>query len=57
MHWPTREDDVLDIILASKEGVVEDVRAGSSPDCRDHEMVELRFLNRAQDKSRSQPQT
>lgn len=57
MHWPTQEDGVLDIILASKEEVVEDVRAGSSPDCRDHEMVELTFLSRAQGKSRSQPQT
>ena len=41
---PTRRDVLLNLILTNKEGLVEDVRAGGSLGCSDHEMVEFRIL-------------
>jgi len=41
---PTRKGSLLDLVLTNKEGLVEDVKAGGSLGCSDHEMVELRIL-------------
>jgi len=35
---------LLDLVLTNKEGQVEDVKAGGSLGCSDHEMVEFRIL-------------
>ena len=35
---------LLDLILTNKEGLAEEVKAGSSLSCSDHEMVEFRIL-------------
>ena len=39
-----RASVLLDLALTNKEGLVEDVKAGGSLDCGDHEMVEFRIL-------------
>jgi len=36
---------LLDLVLTNKEGLVEDVKAGGSLGCSDHEMVEIRILS------------
>jgi len=41
---PTRKSALLDLVLTNKEGLVEDVKAGGSLSCSDHEMVEFRIL-------------
>ena len=41
----TRRSSLLDIVLTNKEGPVEDVKAGGSLSCSDHEMVEFRILS------------
>ncbi|GAB0205364.1 hypothetical protein GRJ2_003002000 [Grus japonensis] len=41
---PTRRGVLLDLVLTNKEGLVEDVKAGGSLGCSDHEMVEFRNL-------------
>jgi len=43
---PTRRDMLLDLVLSNKEGLVEDVKAGGSLSCSDHEMVNFRILCR-----------
>jgi len=42
---PTRKVVLLDLLLTNTEGPVEDVKAGGSLGCRDHEMVEFRNLH------------
>jgi len=41
---PTRRGTLLDPVLTNKEGLVEDVKAGDSLVCSDHEMVNFRIL-------------
>jgi len=41
---PTRRGALLDLVLTNKEGLVEDVKAGDSLGCSDHEMVGFRIL-------------
>jgi len=41
---PRRRGMLLDLVLTNKEGLVEDVKAGDSLGCSDHEMVEFRIL-------------
>ena len=41
---PMRRDELLDLILTTKEGLVEDVRVGCTLGCSDHEMVEFKIL-------------
>ena len=41
---PTKRGALLDLVLTKKEGLVEDVKAGGSLGCSDHEMVEFRIL-------------
>jgi len=41
---PTRKGALLHLVLANKEGLVEDVKAGGRLGCSDHEMVEFRIL-------------
>lgn len=36
----------MDLVLKKQEELVEDVKAGGSLGCRDHEMVEIRILHR-----------
>jgi len=43
---PTRKCALLDLVLTNKEGLVEDVKAGGSLGCSDHEMVNFRILYR-----------
>ena len=40
-----RRDVLLDIVLTKQEGLVEEVKAGGSLGCTDHEMVEFRILH------------
>jgi len=42
---PTRKGALLDLVLANKEGLVEDVKVGGRLGCSDHEMVEFRILH------------
>jgi len=41
---PMRTGALLDLVLMNKEGLVEDVKAGGSRSCSDHEMVKFRIL-------------
>ena len=41
---PTRKGALLDLVLMSKEGLVEDVKVGGSLGSSDHEMVNFRIL-------------
>ncbi|GAB0175916.1 mitochondrial enolase superfamily member 1 [Grus japonensis] len=41
---PTRRGVLLDLVLTSREELVEDMKAGGSLVCSDHEMVEFRIL-------------
>ncbi|GAB0175730.1 hypothetical protein GRJ2_000038200 [Grus japonensis] len=41
---PMRRGVLLDLVLTNKEGLVGDVKVGSSLGCSDHEMVEFRIL-------------
>jgi len=41
---PTRRGALLDLVLMKKEGLVEDVKAGGSLGCSDHEMVNFRIM-------------
>jgi len=36
---------LLDLVLTNRDGLVEDVQAGGSLGCSDHEMVEFRILH------------
>jgi len=36
---------LLDLVLTSKEGLVEDVKVGGNLGCSDYELVEFRILN------------
>ena len=36
---------LLDLVLMNKEGLVEDLKAGGSLGCSDHEMVKFRILH------------
>ncbi|GAB0205958.1 mitochondrial enolase superfamily member 1 [Grus japonensis] len=42
---PMKRGVLLDLVLTNKEGLVEDVKAGGSLCCNDHEMVEFRILH------------
>ena len=42
---PMRRGVLLDLVLTNKEGLVENVKVGSSLGCSDHEMVEFRILH------------
>ena len=44
MEEPTRRGVLLDLVLTTKEGLVEDVKVGGSLGCSDHAMVEFRIL-------------
>lgn len=41
---PMRTVVLLDLVLANKEGLVGEVKAGNSLGCSDHEVVEFRIL-------------
>ena len=41
---PTRKGSLLDLVLKTKKGLVEDVKVGGRVGCGDHEMVEFRVL-------------
>ncbi|PKU49359.1 glycerol kinase [Limosa lapponica baueri] len=41
---PTRSGVILDLILTSKEGLVEDIKARGSHGCSDHEKIEFRIM-------------
>ena len=40
-----RRGVLLDLVLTNKEGLVGNVKAGGSPGCSDHEMVDSRILH------------
>ena len=40
-----RRGVLLDLVLTNKEGLVGKVKAGGSPGCSDHEMVDSRILH------------
>jgi len=44
LEQPTRKGALLDLVLIKKEGLVDDVKAGDTLSCSDHEMVEFRIL-------------
>jgi len=44
LEEPTRKGTLLDPVLTNKEGLVEDMKAGGSLSCSDHEMVNFRIL-------------
>ena len=44
MEEPTRRGALLDLVLTNKEGLIEDVKAGDSLGCSDHEMLYFRIL-------------
>ena len=46
MEEPMRRGVLLDLVLTNKEGLVGDVKAGSSLGCSDHEIVEFRNMEK-----------